>query len=190
MGLLLVLIEAVALSADAFAVSVCKGLSMRRVDTASALLCGLWFGGFQGLMPFLGYLLGAVFERYVRIAAPVIAFAILVFIGAKMIRESFVFGEKADPRLDAGTMLAMSVATSIDAFAVGVAFAMEPIVLNERMPPLLNVLCICAVICLVTFTVCFAGVGLGNVFGSKHKSKAELAGGIVLIIIAFWGLIR
>ncbi len=190
MGLLLVLIEAAALSADAFAVSVCKGLSMRRVNTSSALLCGIWFGGFQGLMPFLGYLLGSCFEKYIRVAAPFIAFVILAFIGAKMIRESFVYGEKADPRLDAGTMLAMSVATSLDAFAVGVAFALEPVVLNPRMSPLLNILCACAIICLVTFTVSFAGVGLGNIFGSKHKSKAELAGGIVLIIIAFWGLLR
>ena len=141
-------------------------------------------------MPFLGYLLGAVFERYVRVAAPLIAFVILAFIGVKMIRESFIYGEKADPRLDAGTMLAMSVATSIDAFAVGVAFAREPVALNPHMPPLLNILCACSIICLVTFIACFAGVGLGNVFGSKHKSKAELAGGIVLIIIAFWGLLR
>lgn len=190
MGLLLVLIEALALSADAFAVSVCKGLSMRRVNTSSALLCGVWFGGFQGLMPLLGYLLGRFFESYVKAAAPFIAFAILALIGAKMIRESFAYGEKADPRLDFGTMLAMSVATSIDAFAVGVAFAMEPIVLNSHMSALLNTLCACAVIALVTFTVSFAGVGLGNVFGSKHKSKAELVGGIVLIIIAFWGLFR
>lgn len=190
MGLLLVFIEALALSADAFAVSVCKGLSMRRVNTSSALLCGVWFGGFQGLMPFLGYLFGSFFEKYVRAAAPFIAFVLLAFIGIKMIRESAIYGEKADPRLDFGTMLAMSVATSIDAFAAGVAFAMEPVILNPHMSGLLNTLCACAIICLVTFTVSFAGVGLGNVFGSKHKSKAELAGGIVLIIIAFWGLFR
>ena len=190
MEILFVLIEALALSADAFAVSVCKGLSMRRVDVGGALLCGAWFGGFQGLMPFLGYLLGSCLEKYVRIVAPLIAFVILTLIGAKMIRESFLFGERADPRLDSGTMLAMSVATSIDAFAAGVAFAMKPVVLNTLMSPYLNVLCACAIICLVTFTVSFAGVKLGNVFGARHKSKAELAGGIVLIIIAFWGLLR
>ncbi len=190
MGLILVLIEAIALSADAFAVSVCKGLAMRRVDVHEALLCGVWFGGFQGIMPFLGYLLGTGFERYVRLAAPFIAFIILAFIGGKMIFESFSYGEKADPRLDLGTMLVMSVATSIDAFAVGVALALEPIVLNAHMSNMWNTVCTCAVICLVTFTACFAGVKIGNVFGAKYKSKAELAGGIILILVALWGIIR
>lgn len=190
MGIFLILIEAVALSADAFAVSVCKGLSMRRADVREALICGVWFGGFQGLMPFLGYLLGSRLESYVRVASPFIAFVILCAIGVKMIIESTTYGEKADPRLDCATMLAMSFATSIDAFAAGVAFALEPVVLNARMSDFLNTLCACVVICLVTFTVCFAGVRLGNSFGSAHKSKAELAGGIVLIIIAFLGIIR
>ncbi len=190
MGILLVLIEAVALSADAFAVSVCKGLAMRRVNAREAMICGLWFGGFQGLMPFLGYLLGTGFEKYVRRGAPVIAFVILTFIGVKMIRESLEHGEKADPRLDAGTMLIMSVATSIDAFAVGVAFALEPVILNIHMSGYLNTLCACSIICIVTFINCFAGVKLGNVFGARYKSKAELAGGIALVAIALMGLVR
>ena len=176
---------------DAFAVSVGKGMTLKRVRPRHALTAGLWFGVFQGLMPLIGYFVGQSFAEYVVSVDHWIAFGLLTLIGVNMIREAMSGEEEeVDGSFGVRTMLVMAIATSIDAFAVGVAFAMEPIVLNERMPPLLNVLCICAVICLVTFTVCFAGVGLGNVFGSKHKSKAELAGGIVLIIIAFWGLIR
>ncbi len=167
------IIIAVGLAMDAFAVSVCKGLSMKKMNWKHAGLAGLYFGGFQMLMPLLGYLLGTGFQDKITGIDHWIAFVLLGAIGANMIKESFSGEEETDASFDVKTMLLLAVATSIDALAVGVTFAF------------LRVHIILAV-CLIggiTFVLSVAGVRVGNVFGSKYKSRAELAGGIILILM-------
>ena len=183
MGMIELMLLAVGLSMDAFAVSVCKGLALKRADLKSCAICGAWFGGFQALMPLIGYLLGARFEQYIDAVAPWIAFALLALIGGNMIREALKKDEEqADAGLDAKTMFLMAVATSIDALAVGITFACVPVgVLPSGA--FANTLFAVAVIGVTTFILSFAGVKVGNVFGTKYKTKAELAGGIILILI-------
>lgn len=159
---------------DAFAVSVCKGLAMQKVTIKKAALVGLWFGGFQGLMPAAGYILGIQFKDKITSIDHWIAFGLLGLIGFNMIRESFSGEEKeADESLDFKTMLLLAVATSIDALAVGVTFAFLQV----------NILAAVSFIGAVTFLLSVLGVKIGNVFGSRYKSKAELAGGIILIVL-------
>jgi len=164
---------AVGLSMDAFAVSVCKGLAMEKLSWKHMAVVGLWFGGFQALMPLIGYFLGSTFERYITSFDHWIAFALLTFIGVNMIRESRGAGEKADASLDFRTMLVLALATSIDALAVGVTFAF----LNVRVGFAVSV------IGATTFLLSAAGVKVGNVFGMRYKAKAELAGGVILILL-------
>ena len=174
MSLLSLFLLAVGLSMDAFAVSICKGLAMKKITVAKAAIVGLWFGGFQALMPFVGYLLGRQFEQYITAIDHWIAFVLLGLIGANMIREALSpEEEKADDSLDVKTMLLLAVATSIDALAVGITFAFLGV----------NILSAVSFIGCTTFLLSAVGVKIGNVFGTKYKSKAEIAGGVILILI-------
>lgn len=164
---------AVGLSMDAFAVSVCKGLSVKRLSPKHALLVGIYFGGFQFLMPVIGYLLGFRFEHIITNIDHWIAFVLLAFIGGNMIKESFGESEELNDDFSFKTMLMMAVATSIDALAVGITFAF----LSVRILPAAGLIGI------TTFIISGAGIYIGNVFGAKYKSKAELAGGVILILI-------
>lgn len=183
MGIIELLLLAVGLSMDAFAVSVCKGLAMKKISFKNCAICGIWFGGFQGLMPFIGYILGARFERYVDEIAPWIAFVLLALIGGNMIRESLSKDEEeTSVGLDVRTMFLMAVATSIDALAVGITFACVPVNVIAA-GALINTLIAVIIIGITTFVLSCVGVKVGNVFGTKYKSKAEFAGGVILILI-------
>lgn len=174
MSLLTLFITAVGLSMDAFAVSVCKGLAMKKLSVKKAVLIGLWFGGFQALMPTIGYLLGTRFEKYVTSIDHWIAFVLLAFIGINMIKEALSGDEdEANDSVDFKTMFLLAVATSIDALAVGVTYAF----LQVRIIPAV------AFIGVTTFVLSVAGVKIGNVFGLRYKSKAEIFGGIILIVM-------
>ena len=166
---------AAGLSMDAFAVSVCKGLAMGRATWKKAAVVGVWFGGFQALMPAIGYTLGMQFREKIIFIDHWIAFILLGIIGGNMIRESLNQEEEScDASIAMRDMLILAVATSIDALAVGVTFAF------------LNVGIIGAVLVIGVTTFCFsvAGVQIGNVFGAKYRSKAEIAGGVILILMA------
>ena len=166
---------AVGLSMDAFAVSVCKGLSMPKLNKKHAVIIGLYFGGFQALMPLIGYYLGAHFKDAITSFDHWIAFILLVIIGGNMIKEAMdKEDEELDDSVDVKTMLVLAVATSIDALAVGITFALLP---DVNVP-----LAVC-LIGITTFVCSAAGLKVGNLFGLKYKAKAELAGGIILILI-------
>ena len=184
MGFVELLLLAIGLSMDAFAVSVCKGLAMKRLRFRDAAICGAWFGSFQALMPFVGYLLGSRFEQYIRAVSSWIAFILLALIGANMLREALSKEEEehASAGLDFKTMLVMAVATSIDALAVGITFACVPLQLIAASELLNTLLGVC-IIGLTTFAISCNGVKIGNVFGTRWKSKAEIAGGVILILI-------
>ena len=171
---------AVSLSMDAFAVSICKGLSVRKVSLQHAMICGVWFGGFQFLMPVLGYFLGDRFAALLTKFGPWIAFVLLALIGANMIKESFGGDEQLDDDYSAKAMLPLAVATSIDAFAVGVGFAaMEA-----------NIVVAALLIGCTTFTLSAIGVKVGAVFGDKYRAVSERIGGLVLILIGLKTLIQ
>lgn len=179
MSILEILAIGVALSMDAFAVSVCKGLSMRKVDYHYATVIGLYFGGFQALMPALGWIGGSYFKSAIEKYDHWIAFVLLAYIGGKMLWDAFhpeeeELAEKADKLpVDHKELFIMAIATSIDALAVGIALAIEDV----------NILFAAAVIGVTTFCLSFAGVGVGNRFGSKYENKATALGGIVLLCI-------
>lgn len=176
MDLVTLFLLAVGLSMDAFAVSICKGLAMKKISFKQAAIVGLWFGGFQALMPALGFLLGTTVASFVNVVADWIAFILLALIGGNMIKEALSGEEEeANDSLDFKTMLLLAVATSIDAFAVGVSFAFMEIG-SLIIPAVLF-------IGVITFVLSMVGVKVGNVFGTKYKSKAELAGGIILILL-------
>ncbi|MBS5726175.1 MAG: manganese efflux pump [Clostridiales bacterium] len=175
MGILELFLIAASLSMDAFAVSVCKGLSTRKLCWKHYLLIGLWFGGFQALMPTIGYFLGSTFEKYIQSFDHWIAFVLLVFIGGNMLKEGFSKKEeKEDDSFTFRTMLVLAVATSIDALAVGVTFAL----LSD-----VNIAAAVALIGGTTFILSAVGLKVGNIFGAKYKSRAEIAGGVILILI-------
>ena len=167
------LVLAVGLSMDAFAVSVCKGLALRRVTAKECLTAGVWFGAFQALMPLLGFFLGATFADKITAVDHWIAFVLLGLIGANMIRESFGEAEGVSSAMTPGAMLPLAVATSIDALAVGVTFAL----LTIRIIPAV------ATIGVITCALSALGVKLGSIFGARWRSRAELAGGIILILL-------
>lgn len=174
MGIVELFILAVGLSMDAFAVSVCKGLALNKITVKNVAIVGIWFGGFQALMPAIGYFLGVQFKDYITSIDHWIAFALLCLIGANMIKESLSKDEeKEDASLGIKTMLLLAIATSIDALAVGVTFAF----LN------VNILYAVIFIGITTFVLSMAGVKIGNVFGVKYKSKAEFIGGAILILL-------
>ena len=184
MGFLELFLLAIGLSMDAFAVSVCKGLAMQKVTFRNAAICGVWFGGFQALMPFIGYLLGAGFETYINAIAPWIAFVLLALIGGNMIREALSKEDEEDTSaaLDVKTMFLMAVATSIDALAVGITFACVPVEIIAASQLVNTIVAVC-LIGVTTFVISCAGVKAGSVFGSRYKSKAEFTGGAILILI-------
>ena len=164
---------AVGLSMDAFAVSVCKGLSVSKVKPKHMLIAGLYFGGFQGLMPAIGYLLGVNFQSMIERFDHWIAFVLLGLIGASMIKESRECAEELDCSFTFKATLPLAVATSIDALAVGVTFAF----LQVRILPAV------LFIGVITFVLSAIGIHIGNIFGAKYKSRAEIAGGVVLILM-------
>ena len=168
------LLIAIGLSMDAFSVSICKGLTTKKFSWRMALVCGLWFGFFQALMPIIGYFLGAQFQEMIEAYDHWIAFGLLFLIGANMIREA-VWGkeESQDGSLGFKTMLLLAIATSIDALAVGVSFACIRVKLWSSV----------IVIGLTTFVFSVLGVKIGNVFGSKYEKSAGIIGGIMLILI-------
>ena len=184
MGLTEIILLAVGLSMDAFAVSVCKGLAIPKINLKKAAICGIWFGGFQALMPMIGYLLGASFTGYITGITPWIAFVLLSLIGGNMIKEALSKEEeKADDSLGFKVMLTMAVATSIDALAVGVTFACVPVSILGSVGEMVNTILGVVIIGITTFVLSCIGVKIGNLFGLKYKSKAELAGGIILICL-------
>ena len=174
MGLLELIILAVGLSMDAFAVSVCKGLAMPRITVKKTLIVGLWFGGFQALMPTIGYFLGVQFRDKITAIDHWIAFILLGIIGANMINEACSNDCEAESdSLDFRTMFLFAVATSIDALAVGITFAF----LNVQLAFAVSFIGV------TTFALSSIGVKIGNVFGTRYKAKAEFAGGVILILL-------
>ncbi len=179
MGIIELFLLAVGLSMDAFAVSVCKGLAMKQVAWKQTAIVGAWFGGFQALMPLAGYYLGVQFKQYITAVDHWIAFFLLLLIGGNMILEACREEDAASccqpgaDSLAAKEMFLLAVATSIDALAVGITFAF----LN------VNIISAVSFIGVITFLLSGIGVKIGNLFGAKYKSKAELAGGIILILI-------
>ena len=169
------LILAIGVSMDALAVAICKGLSIQKLKMRHALIVGLWFGAFQALMPTIGWLLGSAFTDLITALDHWIAFVLLGIIGGNMIREALSKKEDddVDPSLAFGAMLVLAIATSIDALAVGVTLALLKV----------NIIATVLSIGLCTFAISTVGVKIGNVFGKKFKSKAELLGGVVLILI-------
>lgn len=174
MGIVELFLLAVGLSMDAFAVAVCKGLALKKVSFPQMALVGLWFGGFQALMPMIGYFVGVQFKDAITSIDHWIAFALLAVIGGNMIREA-VSGEEepADASLTFKKMLPLAMATSIDALAVGVSFAFLSVHIGIAA----------SFIGVVTFLLSAAGVKVGSLFGAKYKNRAELAGGIILILL-------
>ncbi len=169
------LLIAIGLSMDAFAVAVCKGLSVGKTKVRHYIITGLWFGGFQALMPFLGYLLGTTFEKYIVAFDHWIAFILLSVIGINMIKEGFSKEEnETDASFSFKNMLLLAIATSIDALAVGVTFALLPDV---------NIFHAVSLIGMTTFILSAIGIKIGSVFGMKYKSAAEITGGIILILM-------
>ncbi len=171
---------AVGLSMDAFAVSVCKGLAMKKADLRGMCTCGIWFGGFQGLMPLIGFLLGALFADAIVAFDHWVAFGLLALIGVNMLREAFGSDdecgccENQDADLSVKTMFVMAVATSIDALAVGISLAMAGNV---------NIVTAVLLIGITTFCLSAVGVKVGSIFGDRFEKKAQIAGGVILILL-------
>ena len=166
-------ILAIGLSMDALAVAICKGLSVRRMKASHAVITGAYFGGFQALMPLFGYILGKQFESLVTSVDHWIGFILLGLIGANMIKESRSSAECLNDSFSFKVMFPLAVATSIDALAVGITLAFLKV----------NIITSVLLIGVITFTLSAIGVKIGNVFGAKYKSAAELTGGIVLILM-------
>lgn len=176
MGLWELFVIALGLSMDAFAVSICKGLSVRKCSLKHMLICGLYFGIFQGAMPLIGYILGSQFESLVTVVAPYIAFALLALIGYNMIREARADDEESvNDDFSVKAMVPLAVATSIDALAIGVSFAFLQV----------NIVPAVSFIAVTTFVCCVIGVKIGSIFGSKYKQGAEFFGGLILILMGF-----
>ena len=166
---------------DAFAVSICKGLAMKKADLKGQLTCGLWFGGFQALMPLIGFFLGSLFAETIKAVDHWVAFGLLALIGVNMLKEAFskeacacCDGEQDHADLSVKTMFVMAVATSIDALAVGISLAMAGNV---------NIFAAVALIGVTTCILSAIGVKVGNVFGSRYEKKAQIAGGVILILL-------
>ena len=175
MSIIEIALIGVGLAMDAFAVSICKGLAMRRMNYKKAIIIAAFFGVFQALMPALGYVLGTTFANKIAAIDHWIAFILLALIGANMIKEALSSDddECQDDSLRLGDLIMLSIATSIDALAVGITFAFFNVSLLLSVSMIGN----------ITFIICVIGVKVGNVFGEKYKSKAELAGGLILIVM-------
>lgn len=171
------LLLAVGLSMDAFAVSICKGLSVKKAGIKESTICGVWFGGFQAIMPIIGFFLGRMFADAIKAFDHWVAFGLLAIIGINMLKEAFEKGcdcENHNADFSFKTMFVMAVATSIDAMAVGISLAMAGNV---------NIFTAVLLIGVITFAFSAAGVQVGNVFGSRFEKKAQAAGGIILILL-------
>ncbi len=176
MGLVELFLLAVGLSMDAFAVALCKGLCMQRLDKRQGTLIAAFFGGFQALMPLIGWFLGTQFERYITSVDHWVAFGLLAIIGISMLREAFSRKEEevdCTVKQDIKGLLLLAIATSIDALAVGITFAFLQV----------NILPAVSLIGITTFLLSFAGVWAGKRFGLKYQKKAQMAGGAVLILM-------
>ena len=175
MGIIEILLIAVGLAMDAFAVSVCKGLSMKKMSWKKAIIIALYFGMFQAIMPVIGYLLGTSFENIVTKIDHLIAFILLSFICINMLKEAFSKKEEecCNDKIDLKTMVILAIATSIDALAVGITFAFLQV----------NMILAGVMIGIVTFIICVIGVKIGNKFGDKYERKAETVGGLILIFM-------
>ena len=173
MGAWELFVLAVGLSMDAFAVSICKGLSLGKIKVKHMCIAGIWFGGFQALMPLIGYFLGSLFADMITKYDHWIAFILLLFIGGNMIKEAVGDEEHVEASMDVKGMFILAVATSIDALAVGVTFAFLKVAIVPAV----------SFIGIVTFVCSAAGVKIGSIFGTKYSKKAELFGGVVLILI-------
>ena len=174
MGAIEILLISIGLAMDAFAVSVCKGLAMKKMSWKKAIIIGLYFGIFQAVMPVIGYFLGTTFERFITYVDHWVAFILLVGIGINMVKEAFdKESENRNDNVDMKTMLVLSIATSIDALAIGITFACLKI--HIVMPVI--------TIGLITFIISVIGVKIGNRFGDKYGKKAEIMGGVILILL-------
>ena len=177
-GIELVLLS-VGLAMDAFAVAICKGLAMSRVNVKECLVIALFFGGFQAGMPVLGWLLGSTFANKIKMVDHWIAFLLLGYIGVKMISDGIkewkeeTKVEEMDPPLDLKELLILAVATSIDALAVGITFSFLEVAIATAA----------AVIGIITFVISAGGVYVGNIFGERYKTKAQITGGVILVIL-------
>ena len=180
MGIGELLLLAVGVSMDAFAVSICKGLAMKKATLKASMTCGVWFGGFQALMPTIGFFLGTLFAEAIQAVDHWVAFVLLAVIGVNMLKEALEKGEECDccdeqnADMSVRTMFIMAVATSIDALAVGISLAMAGHV---------NIWMAAAFIGLCTCGFSAAGVQIGNVFGARYEKKSQLAGGLILVIL-------
>ena len=179
MGFLELLSLAVGVSMDAFAVSVCKGLCMKKSSLKASATCGIWFGGFQALMPLIGFYLGALFADYIKAFDHWVAFVLLAFIGANLLKDAFTKEEceccnTSGADLSVKTMFVMAIATSIDALAVGISLAMAGNV---------NIFTAISLIGVFTFFMSAMGVQLGNIFGSRFEKPAQISGGVILILL-------
>ena len=174
MGAIEILLISIGLAMDAFAVSVCKGLAMKKMSWKKAIIIGLYFGIFQAVMPVIGYFLGTTFERFITYVDHWVAFILLVGIGINMVKEAFnKESENRNDNVDVKTMLVLSIATSIDALAIGITFACLKI---QIVMPVIT-------IGLITFIISVIGVKIGNRFGDKYGKKAEIMGGVILILL-------
>lgn len=180
MGIIDILLIGIGLSMDAFAVAICKGLKMKTINFKQCFLIALFFGGFQAIMPLVGWILGIQFQKHIEAFDHWIAFGLLVCIGANMIRESFL-SEDSDTletaEINVKELTLMATATSIDALAVGIAFAS----LGNGLR--IGIITAVLLIGITTFAISVCGVFIGNAFGTKYKKKAEIAGGVILILI-------
>ena len=174
MGIIELVILSIGLAMDAFAVAICKGLSMNKMSWKNAIIVGLYFGIFQALMPILGYILGMNFQSKITNIDHWISFVLLSGIGLNMIKEAISKGkEEENESLKFKDMIVLAIATSIDALAVGITFAFLKV----------NIIVSASMIGIITFIISIIGVKIGNVFGDKYKQKAELTGGIILILL-------
>ena len=179
-----IILLSIGLAMDAFAVAICKGLEAKKATIKNMIIVGTWFGVFQGAMPVIGYLLGTMFAGFISSVAPYVSFAILLLIGINMIKEAFDKEECSccanESNLSFKVMFVLAIATSIDALAIGVTFALTEV----------NVILACSLIAIVTFIISGIGYKVGNIFGSKYKNKAEFVGGLILIGIGIKILIE
>ena len=176
MSIIEVFLIGIGLAMDAFAVAVCKGLSMKKLDIKKCIIIGLYFGLFQGLMPVIGYLLGTSFESFITKIDHWIAFGLLLLIGISMIKEAFKKDcEEDNDNVDFKTMIVLSIATSIDALAIGITFAFLKV----------DIILSAFIIGITTFILSIIGVMIGNKFGNRYEQKAQLTGGAILILMGF-----
>jgi len=178
MGIIEIVLISFGLAMDAFAVAVCKGISMKKINILKSIIIGIWFGFFQAIMPIIGFYLGTKFESFINSFSHLIAFILLLIIGANMIREVFKRNEQLDDEVGVKAMLVLSIATSIDALTLGITFALFNI----------NIFSTAAIIGVITFILSFIGVLSGQRFGNKYEKKAQIIGGLILISLGIKNL--